>query len=127
MSAPSAPSPVPTMSLVPCAQSMSMVAPSPEVLPQGNGNDASMGSHPATLTPLPAAPKPQSVCTDADFLKVFSWNLGHHKYLNSWLQEAAHCQLPWGHLVTAIRTTGHTDKLSNPGFIDYVHVHFPST
>ena len=85
-----------------------------------------MGSRPVTLTPSLAAPLPRVVCTNADFIKSFPWSLDPFEPLEAWLNEAAHRKLLVGHLVTAFRTVGHADMLSNSQFITLVQRFFPS-
>ena len=126
MPAPLAPTPMPTTSLAPCAQSMSMVAPSPEVAPPGREDDVSMGSRPATPTPSPAAILPQGVRTGADFLKSFPQAPDQTEAtLKLWLGEAARRKIPLGHLVTALRHAGCLVLLHKAWFLDFTRPFLP--
>jgi hypothetical protein len=125
-SAPPAPSLVPTMPLVPCAQSAPKAAPLPEVSPLRSGDDVSMGSRPATPTPLPTAPHPHALRSNADFLKSFPRNLNQRAPLAAWLEEAANRKVPLGHLITSIRTAGHVSILMDTEFVNFVRGFFPS-
>jgi hypothetical protein len=126
VSAPPAPSSVPTISLAPYAQSTSMVAPVPKVAPPRREDDMSIGSCPMMLTPSLATPPPRVIRTNADFIKSFPQSLNPFKPLKVWLDKAAHCKLLMGHLVTAFRTAEHAGMLSNSQFVALIQHFFPS-
>jgi hypothetical protein len=122
ISAPPAPSSVPTTSLAPCAQSTSTVAPLPKVVPPGREDDMSMGSCPTTLTPFLAAIPPQGMCTSADFLKSFLQGSNQAEAsLKLWLGKAAYRKIPLRHFITAVRTAEQTALLSNVAFLNFTH------
>jgi hypothetical protein len=117
---------MPTIPLVPHAQVMLSVAHVSKVAPLERVDDVSMGSCPAMPTPSPTAPLPYVIHTSVDFLKSFPQVLHSFEPLEAWLDEAAQCKLPMGHLVTAIQTAGHADMLSNNQFIALIQCFFSS-
>jgi hypothetical protein len=120
MPAPPAPSPVPTTSLAPCAQSTLTVAHVTKVVLPERVDDMSMGSRLSTLTPSQAAPLPCDVRTNADFLKSFPQSLTPVKPLRVWLGKFARRKLPSGHLVMAVKTAGHKPYLHMVQFTDFI-------
>jgi hypothetical protein len=94
ISAPLAPSPMLTISLMPCAQSTSMVAPVPKVVLPTREDDMSMGLCPVMLTPSLAAPSPLAIQTNANFIKSFSQDLNLSRPLKAWIGKAAYYKLP---------------------------------